>query len=186
MCEIICVTNRNICEEDFLSRIRKICKTKISSVILREKDLSIDEYKQIAEKVIAICHKYNKKCIIHSYMDIAIALNADGLHMTMDMFRNLTDKKIITGVSCHSLSEAIEAQTLGADYIIVGHIFETDCKKDLAPRGLDFLSEICNNVNIPVYGIGGINKNNIPLIEKAGATGCCIMSELMRRDILEY
>ncbi len=186
MCEIICVTNRNLCDESSLLRIEKICETKIGTIILREKDLPVNEYKHLAENVIAICHKYNKKCIIHSHIDVAVELNADGLHMTMDMFRNLEYKKIVTGVSCHSLSEAIEAQTLGADYIVAGHIFETDCKKGLAPHGLDFLSKICENVDIPVYAIGGINKNNIPLIEKAGAAGCCIMSGLMRGDIFEY
>ena len=186
MFDVICVTNRKLCEEDFLSRIEKICKSSVSAVILREKDLSADDYRKLSEKVINICHKYNKKCILHSHADIVSELNADGLHVTMDTFRKIPENKIFTGVSCHSIEEAKEAQTLGADYIIAGHIFETDCKKGLAPRGLNFLSEICHNVDIPIYAIGGINNNNIQYISDAGADGCCIMSGFMRGDIFEY
>ena len=83
------------------------------------------------------------------------------------------------GVSIHSVSEAIEAVNLGATYITAGHIFATDCKKDLAPRGLSFLSAVCNSVTIPVYAIGGISPENAQKVIYAGGTGICIMSRLM-------
>lgn len=182
MSDIICVTNRRLCEEDFLTRIEKIAQSDVKAIILREKDLSADDYKKLAVSVLEICHRYGTKCILHSHEEIALELMADGVHLTMDMLRNLKEKKVFTGVSCHSVAEATEAESLGADYIIAGHIFVTDCKKGLPPRGLDFLSEVCRNVSIPVYGIGGINKNNIESVLSAGASGGCVMSGFMRGD----
>lgn len=77
--------------------------------------------------------------------------------------------------------EAIEAQKIGATYISAGHIFATDCKKDLPPRGLEFLKEVCNSVTIPVYAIGGIKLSDVQMDEiiKCGAKGGCIMSGMM-------
>lgn len=85
-----------------------------------------------------------------------------------------------TWVSVHSQDEAIEAERLGADALIAGHIFVTDCKKGLEPRGLDFLRKICENVSIPVFAIGGIDDNNTELVKQAGAQGECRMSWYMK------
>ena len=84
------------------------------------------------------------------------------------------------GVSIHSLEEGERAVTLGATYLTAGHIFKTDCKKDLEPRGLAFLENICRGVDVPVYGIGGISKDNINLVKKTGAKGACLMSSFMK------
>ena len=95
--------------------------------------------------------------------------------------RQELDQKIILGCSVHSVQEAREAETLGADYLIAGHIYATDCKKGLPPRGLDFLEEICRSVSLPVYAIGGIRPDQ-EQIEKtlaAGARGLCVMSGAM-------
>ena len=93
---------------------------------------------------------------------------------------NYEKKTIRTGVSVHSLSEAVSAEKKGADFLIAGHIFQTDCKKDLAPRGVKFLTEIVSNVEIPVYAIGVINPQNEHLIYECGANGICIMSGYMK------
>ena len=91
------------------------------------------------------------------------------------------------GTSCHSVEDAIEAQALGAGYIIAGHIFETECKKGLAGRGTDFLKEICNTVKLPVYAIGGISADNAAECIKAGADGICLMSSFMQaEDVSEF
>ena len=87
----------------------------------------------------------------------------------------------ILGVSCHSVEEAGKAKELGCTYIIAGHIFETDCKKGVPPRGLEFLKEVCDTIDIPVYAIGGITMDNIALVKNAGAAGGCMMSGLMRQ-----
>jgi thiamine-phosphate pyrophosphorylase len=77
------------------------------------------------------------------------------------------------------VEEALEAQTLGCTYITAGHVFETDCKKGLPGRGLEFLRKVCAAVDIPVYGIGGIDADNIVQVRAAGASGACLMSSLM-------
>ena len=77
------------------------------------------------------------------------------------------------------MDDALEAQALGCSYITAGHVFETDCKKGLPGRGLIFLRNVCNAVQIPVYGIGGIDAGNISEVRAAGASGACLMSSLM-------
>ena len=84
----------------------------------------------------------------------------------------------LVGVSTHSLEEALYAQEQGADYITASHIFVTDCKKGLEPKGLNFLKNICENVRIPVYALGGINGQNDVI--RAGASGACRMSDYMK------
>jgi thiamine-phosphate pyrophosphorylase len=83
------------------------------------------------------------------------------------------------GASIHSVPEAKEAQELGAYYLIAGHIFPTDCKKGAAPRGLQFLKDVCDSVKVPVFAIGGITKDKVKDVYGAGAKGICVMSEAM-------
>ena len=85
------------------------------------------------------------------------------------------------GVSIHSLEEAKEVETLGATYVVAGHIFETDCKKGLEPRGLNFIKELSSILTIPVFAIGGIDEKNSLSVIDNGAFGVCMMSSLMNR-----
>ena len=190
MSDILCVTNRNLCREDFLQRIEKIAENRPNGIILREKDLSEEEYKTLAEKVLNCCKKYDVPCILHSFVDAAMELGAENIHLPLHILREMDEKtketfKII-GASCHSVEEAQEAERLGCTYITAGHVFVTDCKKGLAPRGLEFLRKVCESVAVPVYDIGGISNANIDLVRKAGAAGACVMSGLMRcEDVKE-
>ena len=84
------------------------------------------------------------------------------------------------GVSVHSKEEALDAVRLGATYLIAGNVFETDCKKGLSGKGVDFLKEICENSSVPVYGIGGINDENTKMVQETGAMGECRMSYYMK------
>lgn len=88
----------------------------------------------------------------------------------------------VIGTSVHSLEEALEAERLGASYVTAGHIFSTECKPGLEPRGLTFLQKICEGVKIPVYAIGGIHPDNLEKIAQTGAAGACMMSEFMRAE----
>ena len=191
MSDILCVTNRNLCKEDFLQRVEEIAANHPKGIILREKDLSEEEYKALAEKVLQICSEYHVPCILHSFADAAIALGAENIHLPLHILRGLEEKKKETfkqiGASCHSAEEAREAERLGCTYITAGHVFVTDCKKGLAPRGLHFLRSVCENVSIPVYAIGGISGENIDAVRKAGAEGACLMSGLMQcENVKEY
>lgn len=189
MYKILAITNRHLCNNDFLTQIQDICSLnekntviKSVSIVLREKDLSENDYKDLAAKVMKICEKNNTECILHNFYNVAKELNCKKIHLPLHVLKSKSDVckefKVI-GVSIHSVSEAIEAVNLGATYITAGHIFATDCKKDIPPRGLGFLSSICSLVNIPVYAIGGISISNAQEAINAGADGICIMSGLM-------
>ena len=191
MSDILCVTNRSLCKEDFLVRIEKIAKTEVAGIILREKDLSEEEYQALAEKILTICQKQKMQCILHTYTNVARKLACNAIHLPMPILRTLSkeerDAFQILGASCHSLEEAVEAENLGCTYITAGHIYETDCKKGLPGRGIGFLKKICETVSIPIYAIGGIGAENIQEIKNAGAAGGCIMSGMMQcEDVEEY
>ena len=191
MCEVLCVTNRLLCRGDFLEQIEKLAKAQPKGIILREKDLSADEYKELAEAVLEICEKHGVPCILHSFVNIAIGLGVTALHLPLPVLRELPMNKrsgfAVLGASCHSAEEAKEAQQLGCTYITAGHVFDTDCKKGLAGRGLDFLKQVCESVTVPVYAIGGINTENAKQTVSAGARGVCVMSGAMTcADPQEY
>lgn len=183
MSDIICVTNRRLCRESFLTRVARIAACRPAGILLREKDLSPAEYTALAEQVAAICDRYGVTCILHSFVDAALTLRAEAIHLPLptlletpqekkSMFRHL-------GASCHSVEDALLAQALGCTYITAGHVFDTDCKKGLPGRGVPFLRDVCGSVAIPVCAIGGIDGNNIAAVRSAGAKGACLMSSLM-------
>ena len=183
MSDILCVTNRKLCREDFLTRIERIAACHPAGIILREKDLNPEDYKELAAAVMEICEQHGVKCILHSFPDVAISLQADAIHLPLQLLRAMPQEQKahfkVLGASCHSVEDAREAQALGCTYITAGHIFETDCKKGLPGRGLDFLRNVCAVVELPVYGIGGIDSDNIALVRNAGAGGACLMSSVM-------
>ena len=186
MSDILCITNRKLCREDFLTRIERIAACHPEVIILREKDMNPEDYKELAAAVMEICEHYGVKCILHSFPDVAISLHADAIHLPLHLLRELSQEQKthfeVLGASCHSVEDALEAQALGCTYITAGHVFETDCKKGLPGRGLDFLRNVCAAVEIPVYGIGGIDSDNIALVSNAGASGACLMSSLMATE----
>lgn len=178
MFKIICVTDRKSCSEDFLTRIEKIASAKPDRIMFRDKDCTDDDYVETAFKILDISDRYGVPCSMYRKFD-----KFSNIHMTMPVLQHIRLKNMnfinLAGVSVHSVDEAVEAEKMGVDYVIVGHIFATDCKKGLEPRGLDFLKQVCNAVKIPVYAIGGINADNINLVAKTGADGACIMSGFM-------
>lgn len=184
MSDILCVTNRKLCRDSFLHQVEKLAKANPAGIILREKDLPEEEYMILAQKVLDICKKNGTLCILHNFVKVALKLNAKAIHLPLDILKTMseTEKKEfkIIGASCHSIEDAKIAQQLGCIYITAGHIFETDCKKDIPGRGLDFLNKVSMCVSIPVYAIGGINEKNISDVRKSGANGACIMSGAMK------
>lgn len=186
MSDILCVTNRKLCQEDFLTRIERIAACCPAGIILREKDLSPEAYKELAAQVMEICARYDVCCILHSFVNVATELQAEAIHLPLHILRTMTQEEkshfSILGASCHSIDDALEAQVLGCIYITAGHVFKTDCKKGLPGRGLFFLQDVCKAVSIPVYGIGGINDTNISQVRAAGTAGACLMSSLMAAE----
>jgi thiamine-phosphate pyrophosphorylase len=191
MFEIIAVTNRKLCaggEKNFLAQIDAIAAAGVDAVMLREKDLSPAEYEALAGDVSPICVRHGVRFIPHSFTVTARNLNCRYLHLSWDAFKKMRTAKpsvpgestACIGVSVHSPEDARFAAEHGAGYLIAGHVFETDCKKGLEGRGLEFLAKVCSNTAIPVYGIGGISAATIVAVSQAGAAGACLMSSLMR------
>ena len=195
------ITNRKLCENENLERqIEKIFsayekkiilkKFEIVTLTLREKDLDKNEYLNLVEKIYPICKKYGIDLILHQNYDLNLdeKYNIEGIHLSYEIFKSLNKnirEKLIKkykriGVSIHSLEEAKDVENLGATYVVAGHIFETDCKKGLEPRGLNFIKELSSILTIPIFAIGGINKENSNLVLNSGAFGVCMMSSLMK------
>lgn len=186
MFKLISVTNRKLACGDFLTQLKKVAEGGADAVILREKDLTEEEYEALAEKALEICKSTNTLCILHTFYSVAEKLGAEALHMPLPKLREMSLEKRscykVLGASCHSLTDVKEAEALGCTYVTLGHIFETDCKKGVPPRGLSLLEEVCREAEIPVYAIGGISAENVNQVKKAGAAGCCLMSLLMVCD----
>lgn len=184
MFKIVCVTDRKLCSGDFLTRIEEIAKCHPAAVILREKDLTESGYTELAQQVMDICKSYSVECVLHYFTSAAMSLGAESVHLPLHILRGLSSEEKSKfrhiGASCHSIDDVLEAVSLGADRIIAGHIFDTDCKRGLAGRGLDFLRGVCTQSAVPVYAIGGISPENIDKVISAGAAGACVMSGLMK------
>ena len=148
---IICVTNRKLCTAPFMEQLEKIVRSGITKIILREKDLSEMEYTQLAEKFVNLCQLYNVKGALHSYGNAALRAGAESLHLSVEGLRCWKKEHPeplfkCLGASVHSAAEAEEAEMLGADYIIAGHVFPTECKKGIPGRGAGFLREVSSAV----------------------------------------
>lgn len=179
---VIYVTDRKLCSGDFLERVGWLAKSKPHAIMLREKDLGQKEYEALAGKVKEICEKNGVRLIVNRYIETASKLGIPCVHLSMAdlrLHKNRLDSFGRVGASVHSASEAKEAQELGADYLIAGHLFPTDCKKGVPARGLEFLREVCNSVTVPVFAIGGITKDRTEAVMGMGAKGVCLMSEAM-------
>ena len=195
------ISNRKLCENENLEKqIEKIFSAyekkiilknfEIVALTLREKDLDKNEYLNLVEKIYPICQKHKINLILHQNYDLNLdeKYMIEGLHLSYEIFKSLNKnikeglikkyKRI--GVSIHSLEEAREVENLGASYIVAGHIFETDCKKGLEPRGLKFVEDLSSTLTIPIFAIGGIDEKNSQSVIDRGAFSVCMMSSIMK------
>ena len=200
---IYAITNRKLIsggEEVYFKQIEKIAAAKPDGMILREKDMAPEDYEVYAKRCREICGAWETPLILNHFWKIGEKLDIRRLHLSMPVFRQMAgdaDGMVETypvgkadvfkawkqvGVSVHSREEAVYAERRGVDYLIAGHIFLTDCKKGVPARGLDFLKEICASVEIPVFAIGDMNLEHGRMAMEAGASGVCMMSELMESD----
>ncbi len=186
--DTIFVTNRKLVKGDFLERIKYLSVFSPRAILLREKDLSEEQYKDLATEVLKICKENNIPLIIHNFSKVAKELGVRKIHYSFSKLeKEKIDKSFFEeiGTSCHSIEEANKAVECGADYIFAGHIFQTDCKKDLKPRGILFLQQMVQKTNIPVWAIGGIDDDDTRkrMCLNAGAKGVCVMSYAMNKEL---
>ena len=171
----IVITNRHLCKGNFLVAIEKALVHKPFAMLLREKDLPRDKYITLTGAVDRICKAHGVPLIPHTHVVPGIPR----LHLPVALADKQKAEMFDLSLSVHSLEEARRAEEMGAAFVIAGHIFATQSKAGLPPRGLDFLREVCGSVRIPVFAIGGITSGNAQLCIDAGAAGACRMSYWM-------
>lgn len=188
--KIIAVTDKENCEQDFTDRMVMLADSGADAVILRAKELSPIEYYRMASVAATVFDDRVRPCLIlHSHMGASDETGIDCIHMPLPLLESLSYREQDrlssfrrVGVSIHSPAEAVRAVSMGADFLVFGHVFDTNCKPGLPPRGIAELKVVVNTVSIPVYAIGGINTSNIRQIMEAGAKGACLMSSYMQCD----
>ena len=178
------VTDRAWTENKTLyEQIKEALENGVTCVQLREKSLDEDSFIDEAKKISQLCKQYNIPFIVNDNLNVAIASNADGIHIGQDDMelkdvRRIVGEDMIIGVSVHTVDEAVSAQRNGADYIGLGAVFETSTKNDVGILSYEILKAICEAVNIPKVAIGGINSKNILKLKGSGIDGVAVVSAI--------
>ena len=181
------VTDKSDDVEKFLNTIEEAIKGGVTVVQIREKTAETLDFYNLALKVKEITSKYEVPLIINDRVDVALAIDADGVHvgqsdMPCDVTRKLIGADKILGVSAATIEEAKKAQNDGADYIGTGAVFPTSTKDDAPKITKQDLKEIVESIEIPVVAIGGITKDNAPELIDTGIAGLSVVSAIMSSD----
>lgn len=177
----------NYTEKEFLLRVEQALQGGATLLQLREKDKSTREYMNLAAKVHEITKRYGVPLIIDDRVDVALAIDAEGVHvgasdMPVATARKLMGSNKIVGATAKTVPWAKEAYEQGADYLGVGAIYPTTTKVKTVLTSADTLRDICNAVPIPVNAIGGLNKDNIDVLAGIPIAGICVVSAIMKAD----
>lgn len=183
------VTDRSFLKEELLHEaVEEAILGGVTMVQLREKDASTRDFYRQALEVKKITEIYKIPLIINDRLDIAQAVDAEGVHlgqsdMPLTAARNILGRDKIIGISVGNVEEALEAEKNGADYVGIGTVFFTGTKKDIdTPIGIEGLEKICNSINIPAVAIGGINENNFKEVLSTGVDGISVISAILGKD----
>lgn len=184
------VTDRSILQgRNLLESVEEAIKGGVTLVQLREKSLSTKEFYNVAVELKKLTDRYNIPLIINDRLDIALSINASGLHIGQDdlptsVARKLLGKDKILGVSARNLEEALKASSEGADYIGVGAMFPTISKSDAVWVSIEQLKEIRENTSLPIVAIGGITEKNVKELTHCNIDGISVISDILgKKDI---
>ncbi|MBE6631519.1 MAG: thiamine phosphate synthase [Ruminococcaceae bacterium] len=174
-------------EDEFLYRVERALMGGVSLVQLREKEKSTREYMDLAFKVHKISERYSVPLLIDDRVDVALAVDAEGVHlgqtdMPVSVARKLIGDRKIIGATSKTVEQAVLAYAEGADYLGVGAIFPTTTKVKTVITSVETLKDICDSVPIPVNAIGGLNKNNIEILKSVPISGICAVSAIMKAE----
>lgn len=174
-------------EEEFLCRVEEALKGGVTLLQLREKEKTTREYIDLAKKVHAIAKRYHVPLIIDDRVDVALAIDAEGVHvgasdMPVAIAKKLMGENKIIGATAKTVPWAKEAYEQGADYLGVGAIYPTTTKVKTVLTSTDTLNDICHAVPIPANAIGGLNKTNIDVLAGIPIAGICVVSAIMKAD----
>lgn len=185
------VSDRDVLKgRDLCEAIEQSIKGGVTLVQLREKDISSLDFYNLAVSVKKITDKHNVPLIINDRIDIALAVDAAGVHVGQSDIPTKVARKIIgedkiLGISAATLEEAKLAEAEGADYLGIGAVFPTDTKKDARSVSIELLGEIKKSLTVPVVGIGGINENNAELLKQSKIDGIAVVSAILGKDDIE-
>lgn len=182
------ITERNACELSYGEMTLKVLRAGVRCVQYRDKDRSRREIYGEADRLRRLTRKFNAVFIVNDYADIALGVDADGVHLGQDDLpikeaRKIMGREKIIGISTHSLEQAVIAEQEGADYIGFGPVFHTITKDAGRPKGTDMLREIKSKVRIPLVAIGGINIENVRLVFDTGVDAVAVASAILAGDI---
>jgi thiamine-phosphate pyrophosphorylase len=179
-----------------LEVIRVAAASGVQLIQIREKDLNAQALAEFTREVIAVARPLGAKVLVNDRLDVALAANADGVHLRVDSLaapevREITRQtglnEFLIGVSTHSLAEAQEAEKGGADFIVCGPVFDTPSKREYgAPLGLEKFAEICQAVELPVLALGGISLANLHEPLRQGAAGIAAISLFTEMENLQH
>ena len=185
------VTNRyQDSVESFLKKVETACRSGVTIVQLREKNLTTNQYYQLAKQVKEITDAYQVPLIIDDRLDICLAVDAAGLHIGDDelpvsVARQVLGPEKILGVTAKTVKRALEAEEGGADYLGTGAIFPTTTKENAPITLISTLKTICQTVAIPVVAIGGLTSENIDQLAATGIAGVAVVRDLMQAEDIE-
>ena len=170
--------------------VEKALKGGVTLLQLREKNMSTDDFINSAKEIKSLCEKYNVPLIINDNVDVAKAVNADGVHigqndMPTHEARKILGKNKIIGVTAKTVEQAQKAEKDGADYLGSGAIFSTTTKGDAKKMDMQTLKSITSSVNIPVVAIGGIDGDNVLQLKGTGIVGAAVVSGIFAQDDIE-
>ena len=176
--------------ENFLEKVETACRSGVTIIQLREKNLTTNQYYQLAKQVKEITDAYQVPLIIDDRLDICLAVDAAGLHIGDDelpvsVARQVLGPKKILGVTAKTVKRALEAETSGADYLGTGAIFPTRTKENAPITLISTLKTICQTVAIPVVAIGGLTSENIDQLAATGIAGVAVVRDLMQAEDIE-
>ena len=177
----------NYDKEEFLRRVGSALKGGVTLVQIREKERSAREYLELAKEVHALTLEYNVPLIIDDRIDIAMATNAEGVHLgqsdlPIDIARKILGPDKIIGATAKTVEQAKEAYAQGADYLGVGAIFPTTTHVKTTLTSTATLADIIKAVPIPANAIGGLNKDNIDVLKGIPIAGVCVVSAIMKAE----
>lgn len=185
------VTNRyQDSVERFLEKVETACRSGVTIVQLREKNLTTNQYYQLAKQVKEITDAYQVPLIIDDRLDVCLAVDAAGLHIGDDelpvsVARQVLGPEKILGVTAKTVKRALEAEEGGADYLGTGAIFPTTTKENAPITLISTLKTICQRVAIPVVAIGGLTSENIDQLAATGIAGVAVVRDLMQAEDIE-
>ena len=176
--------------ENFLEKVETACRSGVTIIQLREKNLTTNQYYQLAKQVKEITDAYQVPLIIDDRLDICLAVDAAGLHIGDDelpvsVARQVLGPEKILGVTAKTVKRALEAETSGADYLGTGAIFPTTTKENAPITLISTLKTICQMVAIPVVAIGGLTSENIDQLAETGIAGVAVVRDLMQAEDIE-